>query len=259
MLVYPGVGPLVACPTLPGGRGKFIGAPGAWRWALDETPYLAGPVCPVPSPGGTYTVTATLVYDTPPASDRTRWGGIYFGVATDDCPEDVDTSTGYLVALRWNGALEVFGQPPDSTGMIRLGTTATSPIGTPVLSGALSAGVTVTSLPVVALPDPLRSGHRFVLPTGQVATLAADADCGATSLSVVALTASAEVPPGAVLGQEVTIRISKTPTGFTVSRMDDESSTSSAVEDSTWSGGYIFLRSSRDGAAAVSCSSLTIS
>ena len=150
MLVYPGVGPLVAYPTMQGGRGPFIGAAGAWRWALDETPYLAGPVCPVADAAGTYTVTATLVYDVPPTSDRTRWGGIYFGVTTDDCPDDVDTSTGYLVALRWNGALEVFGQPSDGTGMVRLGATTTSPIGTPVLSGALSAGVAVTSLPVTA-------------------------------------------------------------------------------------------------------------
>jgi hypothetical protein len=260
MLVYPGVGPLVACPTLPGGRGPFIGAPGAWRWALDETPYLAGPVCPVADAAGTYMVTVSLVYDTPPASDRTHWGGIYFGVTTDDCPDDVDTSTGYLVTLRWNGALEVFGQPPDSTGMIRLGATATTPIGTPVLSAALTAGVAVTSLPVTALPGGLRSGHRFVLPTGQVATLAADAECGATSLSVVGLTPTAEVAPGAVLGQQVTITIAKTPTGFGVRRADDGApAPAMSFADSTWSGGYIFLRSGRDSAAAVSCSSLTIS
>ena len=261
MLVYPGVGPLVAYPTMQGGRGPFVGAAGAWRWALDETPYLAGPVCPVADAAGTYTVTATFVYDVPPTSDRSRWAGIYFGVTTDDCPDDVDPSTGYLVALRWNGALEVFGQPPDGSGMVRLGATTTSPIGTPVLSGALSAGVTVTSLPVAAVPDPLKSGHRFVLPTGQVATLTADAVCGATTLSVVGLTPSAQVAPGVVLGQEVTITIGKTPAGFTVRRADDAApaSNTSPFGDSTWSGGYIFLRSSRDAAASVSCSSLTIS
>ena len=59
-------------------------------------------------------------------------------MTTDDCPDDVDTSTGYLVALRWNGALEVFGQPSDGTGMVSLGVTATSAIVTPVLSAALT-------------------------------------------------------------------------------------------------------------------------
>ena len=78
-------------------------------------------------------------------------------------------------------------------------------------------------------------------------------------LSVIGLTPSAEVAPGVVLGQEVTLTIGKTPTGFTVRRADDAASKTSSFEDSTWSGGYIFLRSSRDAVAAVSCSSLTIS
>ena len=257
MLVYPGVGPLVAYPAMRGGRGPFVGAPGAWRWALDVTPYLAGPVCPVADADGTYTITLRLAYDVPPASDLTRWAGSYFGVTTDDCPDDVDTSTGYLVALRWNGALEVFGQPSDGTGMVSLGVTATSAIVTPVLSAALTAGVAVTSLPVGALPNGARPGHRFVLPTGQVATLAAAAVSGATSLSIDTLTPSAEVAAGTALAQEVTITIIKTPTGFTVGRTDDGASAS--YPDATWSGGYVFLRNSRDTGAAVSCSSLTIS
>ena len=257
MMVYPGVGPHVAYPAMRGGRGPFIGAPGAWRWALDETPYLAGPVCPVADDAGTYTITVQLTYDVPPTADRTRWGGIYFGVTTDDCPDDADTSTGYLVALRWNGELAVFGQPPDGTGMAALGATATSPIGTPVLSGALTAGVAITSLPVAALSKALRSGHRFVLPTGQVATLAAAATRGATSLPVTGLVPSADVASGTALAQQVTITIVKTPTGFTVDRTDDAGSATYA--DSTWSGGYIFLRNSGDTVAAVSCSSLTIS
>jgi glycerophosphoryl diester phosphodiesterase len=257
MMVYPGVGPLVCYPSMQGGRGPFIGAPGAWRWALDVTPYLAGPVCPVDDAAGTYVLTVQLAYDVPPTSDVTRWGGLYFGVTTDDCPDDIDTSTGYLVALRWNGTLEVFGQPSDSTGMASLGVTTTSSIVTPVLSGALTAGVAVTSLPVTAVSNALKSGHRFVLPTGQVATLAAAAVCGATSLSINSLTPSAVVAAGAALAQQVTITIAKTPTGFTVSRTDDGAS--ATYTDSTWSGGYIFLRNSRDTVAAVSCSSLTIS
>jgi glycerophosphoryl diester phosphodiesterase len=257
MLVYPGVGPLVAFPTMQGGRGGFIGVRGAWRWALDVTPYLVGPVCPVADADGTYTITVRLVYDVPPASDPTRWGGIYFGATTDDCPDDVDPATGYLVALCWNGALEVFRQPPDGTGMVGLGTTTTSAIGMPVLSEALTAGTAITSLPVTAVPNPVRSGHRLTLPTGQVATLTAPAARGATSLSVSNLIPSAEVPPGTALAQEVTIAIAKTPSGFTVSRADDGASAS--YTDSTWSGGYIFLRNGRDAGAAVSCSSLTIS
>jgi glycerophosphoryl diester phosphodiesterase len=257
MMVYPGVGPLVAFPAMQGGRGPFVGAPGAWRWALDVTPYLAGPVCPVADAAGTYAITVQLVYDVPPASDLTRWGGAYFGVTTDDCPDDVDTSTGYLAALRWDGTLEVFRQRADSTGMVSLGVTATSAVVTPVLSDALPGGVALTSLPVTALPGAVRPGHRFTLPTGQVASVAVPAVRGATTLSVASLTPSAEVPAGTALAQAVTIVIAKTPDGFTVSRTDDGASAS--YPDSTWSGGYVFLRNGRDTVAAVSCSSLTVS
>jgi hypothetical protein len=214
-------------------------------------------VCPVADAAGTYTISLQLVYDIPPTADLTRWGGIYFGVITDECPDDVDPSTGYLVALRWDGRLTVFRQPSDRTGMVGMGGTTTSPIGTPVLSRALTAGVAVTSLPVTSVPNALKAGHRFALPTGQVATLAAAAATGATSLPINSLTPSAEVASGVRLPQQVTITIAKTPTGFTVSRTDDGAEAS--YTDSTWSGGYIFLRNSGDTATAISCSSLTIS
>jgi hypothetical protein len=141
--------------------------------------------------------------------------------------------------------------------MVSLGGTTTSAIVIPVLSGALAAGAEVATLPVRALPSEARPGHRFVLPTGQVATLAAPAAGGATSLSIDNLTPSSAVAAGVALAQEVTITILKTPTGFTVGRSDDGASAS--FTDATWSGGYVFLRNSRDAMAAVSCSSLTIS
>jgi hypothetical protein len=241
---------------LSGGRGPFVGEPGAWRWALDVTPYLAGPVCPVADSAGAYSVTVQLVFDVPPAVDLTRWGGFYFGVVTDDCPDDTDTSTGYLVAMRWNGALQVFGQPSAGAGMVSMGTTTTSPIVTPVLSAELARGVAVTSLSVTPIPEAVQAGHRFVLPTGQVATLSAAAACGATTLSTDRVVPSAAVPPGTPLEQQVTIIVAKTPDGFTVSRTDDGAA--ATYSDSTWSGGYIFLRNCRDGLAAVSCSALTI-
>ena len=257
MLVYPGVGPLMAYSSLQGGRGGFLGAPGAWRWALDYTPSLAGPVCPLADAAGAYTITLQLVYDVPPASDPTRWGGIYFGVTTDDCPDDVDPSAGYLAALRWSGALEVFGQPSDSAGMVSLGVTRTSAIVSLVLSAALPAGAAISSLHVRPLPHPVKAGHRFVLPTGQVLTLTAAGAPGATALSIGTVTATAAVAAGTTLPQQVTLTIAKTPGGFTVSRTDDAAS--STYADSTWSGGYLFLRNCRDTEAAVSCSSLTIS
>jgi hypothetical protein len=55
----------------------------------------------------------------------------------------------------------------------------------------------------------------------------------------------------------VTIAVDKTPTGFTVRRSDDGAE--AGYDDATWSGGYLFLRGSRDDVAAVSCSSLTVS
>jgi hypothetical protein len=215
-------------------------------------------VCPVADAAGSYTITVQLVFDVPPTSDLTRWGGIYFGATTDACPDDADTSTGYLVALRWNGTLEVFRQPPDGSGMVSMGATRTSPIATPVLSEELSDGVGVTSIPVTALPDAVLNGHRFALPTGQLATVSTPAVRGATSLSIGRLTPSDRIPAGTALVQEVAITIAKTPVGFTVGRTDDGPDMASHA-DATWSGGYIFLRNSGDAVAAVSCSSLTIS
>jgi glycerophosphoryl diester phosphodiesterase len=256
MLVYPGVGPLVAFSALRGGRGPFIGAPGSWRWALEPTPCLAGPVCPVVDAAGSYRVTVQLVFDRPPAVDLTSWGGVYFAVGTDECPDDVDTPTGYLVALRWTGELDVFGQPAAGGGMVRMGSIPTSAIVTPVLSAALRAGAAVSSLPVHALPATVKSGHQLLLPTAQIATVATAAAAGAEVLSIERLIPSAAVAEGATLGQQVTIGIDKTPTGFTVSRIDDQISVS--YVDSTWSGGYLFLRNTRDDVAAISCSSLTV-
>jgi glycerophosphoryl diester phosphodiesterase len=256
MLVFPGVGPMMGYPAMPGGRGGFLGGPGAWRWALDRSPYLAGPVCPVPDARGSYTVTVQLVYDRPPAADRTRWGGVYLAVTTDDCPDDADTATGYLVALRWDGTLELFAQAADGSGMASRGATATSAIVSPVLAGALAAGSAVGSLPVRPLPGPLKAGHAFVLPTGQVATLSAAAPCGATSLAVEPVIPSAPVAAATPLPQQVTLVVAKTPTGLTASRVDDGAVISCA--DASWSGGYLFLRNDRDDVAAISCSSLTI-
>jgi hypothetical protein len=110
---------------------------------------------------------------------------------------------------------------------------------------------------VNAISNAVKSGHQFVLPTGQVATLSAGSACGATSLTITSLIPSAAVPSGTPLRQQVTISIAKMPTGFTVIRTDDGASASYA--DSTWSGGYMFIRNGRDSDAAVSCSSLTIS
>jgi hypothetical protein len=257
MLVYPGVGPLVTDPSLTGGRGGFVGAPGAWRWTLGNTPCLAGPVCPVAEAAGSYTVAVQLVFEASSAADPTGMAGLYLAVETDECPDDDDPATGYLVALRRTGALEVSGRPGDGGRMVAMGTTATSPIVTPVLSAALAAGSALVSVPVQPLPGALRPGSEFVLPTGQVAVLSAAAPREATSLPVTELVPSSAVPAGTALLQQVTIAVAKTPTGFTVRRSDDGAE--AGYDDATWSGGYLFLRGSRDDVAAVSCSSLTVS
>jgi hypothetical protein len=254
---------LTGIPTLRGGRGPFLGSPGAWRWALDSTPYLAGPVCPVPDAAGTYTITATLVFDTPPSSDPACWGGLYFGVDTDVCPDDDDPRTGYLVSQRWDGGIQAYAQPPDGTGPVSLGTLAGSAIVTPELSSAVAEGVLRAELPVVALPSALQRGHEFVLPTGQVATVSAPAAAGATALRIDELSPGAPLAAGGLLKQRVTLAIAKTAAGFTVSRTDD--GVSAGFIDSTWHGGYIFLRNGRNGrngrddVAAISCSALTLS
>ena len=203
-------------------------------------------MCPVADAAGTYTITLQLVYDVPPTSDLTRWGGIYFGVTTDDCPDDVDTSTGYLVALRWDGTLEVFGQPSDSTGMVSLGVTATSPIVTPVLSGALTAGV-ARHLPSGHRPADRGAARTPIHPSDRAGRHAAPRPrrgvpppCPSSSL-----TPSAEVAAGhgARPGGDDHDRQDPGP-GSPSSRTDDGASAS--YTDSTWSGGYVFLRNSRD-------------
>jgi hypothetical protein len=125
-----------------------------------------------------------------------------------------------------------------------------------VLSEPLSAGSAVTSLPVALLPAALGAGHRFVLPTGQVARLSDHAGPGAASLPVDPLIPAAAVAAGTALPQQVTITVAKTPTGLTATRSDDAAVVS--CTDTTWSGGYVFLRNAGDGVAAVSCSHLTI-
>ena len=166
MLVYPGVGPL--SPSRPcrgaGARSSAHPARGGGRWT--SRPAWPARCARSPTPPARTRSPCGWCTTSRRPSDLTRWAGSYFGVTTDDCPDDVDTSTGYLVALRWDGTLEVFGQPSDGTGMVSLGVTTTSPIVTPVLSGALTAGVAVTSLPVRALPDrgaartPIRPSDR---------------------------------------------------------------------------------------------------
>jgi hypothetical protein len=96
-----------------------------------------------------------------------------------------------------------------------------------------------------------------VLPTGQVATLSAPAASGATSLRIDSVSPRAPVARGSQLNQQVTLVIAKTAEGFTVSRTDD--GVSAAYVDSTWHGGYVFLRNCRDTAAEISCSALTLS
>jgi hypothetical protein len=89
-----------------------------------------------------------------------------------------------------------------------------------------------------------------------VATLSDAAAAGATEVAIEPLTPSAAVLSGTALPQQVTIEIAKTPAGVAVRRRDDGVALTST--DTTWSGGYLFLRNHRDGVAAVSCASLTI-
>ena len=133
---------------------------------------------------------------------------------------------------------------------------ATSPVVRPVLAADLPAGAGVSELPVEPLPGSMRAGHRLVLPTGQVAVVRADAERGGTALPIVEIAPSAPVPAGTALPQEVVIAVGKTPAGFTVRRLDDGASAS--YEDTTWSGGYLFLRNDRDDVAAISCADLTV-
>lgn len=189
--------------------------------------------------GGVFSIDVDIVYDGL-GSDNTRWPGVVFCQPDDAIYSDGTLATndcGYLAFLRVNGQLSINGR--NLTTMISGAPAAvnTAAISAPlVTSGALTSGVAVTSIPVTALATALVAGQQFYLPTGQKATVSGSAAVGATSVPVNSITPTTTVASGASLPQVVTLRLARTATAVSVTRVD--TNTTLSWNDTTWFGGY---------------------
>lgn len=247
-------------PLTPATRGSFIGVAGAWRWACQANGFnLPGAINPVPSPGGTYTVTTVAAFDSLPTT-TSQGAQVFIAAATDnDLAVSGNVPNSYLAKMRQTGVIQVWEIDGSGTATSK-GTITTTVPSQPVLSAGLTAGVAITSIPVNAIPVALKVGHQFYLPTGQVVTLTAAASIGATSLTVASVTPSAAVASATALIPRITLVVAVTPTTVTVSRADETSVAALAVTDSAHRGGYVIISNAVNaGAGSVSFESVTVS
>lgn len=236
-MVVGGTGPYTATQ-----RGSFVGVPGVWRWRPTNDNFLvAGEVCPVPSPAGTYTITAKFVVDQVPGT--TTQGACFFFAAADDKAVSVSGNipSSYLAKFRGSGGVQLW-RIDASGAATSLGTLSTTAWSIPTLSAGLTAGAAVTSLPVNALTVAVKTGHQFMLPTGQIVTLTANAAIGATTLAVSSVTPSSAVASGASLLPYVTATLTVSPTTVTVTRTDESAVGTISSANTAERGAYLLLQ-----------------
>lgn len=104
-------------------------------------------------------------------------------IVTNRAVESADTyaiNFGAPVALNQNNTFSAFGSVPTTT------------------TAALTSGDAYTSISVAALPNSVQAGSTITLGS-QTATLSADAYAGATTVSIVSLTASATYASGTAI------------------------------------------------------------
>lgn len=222
-------------------RGGFVGGPGGWRWQPARNGFNnAGPVNPVPSPAGSYTITVKAVFDALPSS--TSQGPTFAACAPNDLLTNLagNVPLAYMVKARATGQIQIW--TIDAAGAATsLGSISTTAPSIPTLSSGLTAGAAVTSIPVNALTVALKVGHQFVLPTGQTVTLTSAAAIGATALAVSSVTPSAAVASGASLLPLLTITLAVTPTNLTLARADETSVSALVAANTANRGAYIAL------------------
>lgn len=189
--------------------------------------------------GGVFSIDVDIVYDGL-GSDNTRWPGVVFCQPDDAIYSDGTIATndcGYLAFLRVNGQLSINGR--NLTTMISGAPAAvnTAAISAPlVTTGSLASGAAITSLPVTALATALVAGQQFYLPTGQKATVSGAAAAGATSVPINSVTLTGAIASGVSIPQVVTLRLARTATAVSVTRVD--TATTLSWNDTTWFGGY---------------------
>lgn len=215
--------PAASGPYTTAQRGVLVGAVGAQRWqpVRGVSMVVPGEVCPLPSPAGSYTITAKVVIEQ--GGSNTGFGPkIYFG-----CPTDLQTNasgtgdvlSSHLGIVRKSGAVQAWIIDAAGTATSQ-GTATTTALQNLTTNASMAAGTARTTLPVNALAQAVQVGHQWVLPTGQVVTATATAAAAATSVTVASFTPTATIASGTVLLQQVTITITVTPTNVTFARTD---------------------------------------
>lgn len=252
-------------------RGRFL-PPNRWGFPAAFSGFaLQGYSCPLaalnPSGGsGSYTIAGTLTQDVTD-TDPTRWAGGYFNSPKDKIYNGGVAAldpNGMGFIIRQNGGLEMFKAVNNVTtqcpGNLASGSGFGAIAAPLVLSAGLTSGVAVTSLPVNALPAAVPSGAKFVLPTGQVATLSASASIAATSVTVTSITPSAAVASGASLPSQITWSVAVTTSQVVLSVTNGATTRTITWVDGTMRGPYWYLGQSTtvSTGGAFSWSSITI-
>lgn len=235
-----------------GGPGFYRAGPGTV--SVSETMRFAQ-VAPLPYPA--FTMTGTVVVENPD-SDTSRWFAITCS-ALDFNPNGFTTG-GYQFFMRQNGGVQLARIDPGAYqgngtfagGTSTVLTSGTGNAQTPVTTnGALTSGVPVTSITILAAAAAIPSGAQYMLPTGQVATTSASALAGATSISVNSITPSATVASGSLLGAVVPFTISRTSAGLLTFTVPGKTLTAT---DTTYQPLYPWLSRTPSGASGLAVS-----
>jgi glycerophosphoryl diester phosphodiesterase len=217
--------PTSASDLAPLRRGTFLGGN---RWGFQSwdgtaaNPWvLQGWNCPVPNPTADYTITGHVSFDAL-GTDTSRFVGFFTAAPTDAGYRDAGatTETGYQCWMRANGGMNILKKVAGA-GQGATISAATSLMNAPVvLSAPLAAGVTITALPVNALPAAFLAGALLALPNGQLVTLSGPAAAAATSVAINSFTPTATIPSGASLPHTAKVSVAHTATAVTFARLD---------------------------------------
>lgn len=242
-------------------RGSLIGSPGAYRLKVGSIAtggIVFGSICPVANAAGSYTITVGIAIDTIPTT-TSDGPSIYFALPDDSLTGGSNRWSSYQFKVRASGAMQLWAI--GNTGTVTsLGTATATAFQNLTLTSALTGGTATTTLAVSALTVALKVGHQFMLPNGQIVTVATAAAIGATSVTIQSVTPASTVASGSVLIPYVVMLITVSPTTVTAQRGDETSVAAISAADTSWRGGWISTSKTSDWATgAVSFHKVTVS
>jgi glycerophosphoryl diester phosphodiesterase len=254
-MVTQGLGPYVAS-----GRGTIVGAaPGIYRVRPGSTNVVLGQLCPVVNAAGTYTVTVQVAVDTTPTTTA-NGPEIYVAMPDDRLtadPTNNEPALCYIFKARASGVCEAWSNPA-SGAAVSLGTITCTAFQNLTLTAARNAGTTYTTLTVSALTVALKVGHQFLLPNGQIVTVAVAASIGATSVTVNSFTPVVTVPSGGVAVPYLTMVATITPTNVSFQRGDESAVGSISAANTLYRGGWLGLSGTSFASGQVSYHKVTV-